>query len=258
MDKSKLSNLKRRIKEQCNSQSTFINHGNHGETSLALTGEGSHYAAGEVANLNDKICLKSSTNNSDHSKHDDSSSALTSLRGNMTFFDGKPPTAFKESSIDLLLESNSLKSVSVKWICNSCSNQCLPVIRESRCLCGHRMKEHPPKFSSSQGTTKSDGRPPLLPCAAKNCRCQSFLYVVAEGSWVLRCRCKHKHIEHDCSRAPFTCLNQKCVRENLCQGFDSPWVCNCGHLWGAHSQVIDYSSEPGDDLAGTFGWMPTQ
>lgn len=244
MDKSKLSNLKRRIKEQCNSQSTFptninvINHGNHGETSVALTGEGSHYAAGEVANF-------------DHSKHDDSSSALTSLCGNMTFFDGKPSKACKESSIDLLLDSNSLKPVSVKWICNSCSNQCLPVIRESRCLCGHRMKEHPPKFSSSQGITKSDGRQPLLPCAAKNCRCQSFLYVVAEGSWVLRCRCKHKHIEHDCSRAPFTCLNQKCARENLCQGFDSPWVCNCGHLWSAHSQVIDYSSEPGDDSAGT-------
>ena len=263
MDKSKLSNLKRRIKEQCNSQSTFpstisvTNHGNNGSSSLKHTYEDTHYVSGQVTIFNDKMRLKSSI---EHSKHDNFSPALSARHNNLISVDRT--LLDQESFIDstpvanLLLESNSLKptmSVSVKWICNSCSNQCLPVIRESRCLCGHRMKEHPPNYYfSSEGATKSDtNRPPFMPCVAKNCKCKSFLYVVAEGSWVLRCRCKHKHIEHDCSRAPFTCLNQKCVRENLCQGFDSPWVCNCGHLWSAHSQLIDYKSDPGDDSAGT-------
>lgn len=60
-----------------------------------------------------------------------------------------------------------------------------------------------------------------------------FFYLVAEGSWILRCRCKHKHTEHDCGPGPHKCL--KCAG---CTGFDSPWVCNCGHNWASHQQVV--------------------
>jgi hypothetical protein len=49
---------------------------------------------------------------------------------------------------------------------------------------------------------------------------------------VLRCRCKHKHVEHD----PNTriCKKPKCT----CTRFDSPWVCNCNHNWGDHEHVL--------------------
>ena len=270
MDKSKLINLKRRIKEQCSSHNSFpsaavstvtttTSNMIQRKNSLTQTVEDSNVSE-KVSFFNDQQQSKNSSNSFDQSKYDKFSSAVLASRHVSTYVDGKTSAAVEENAKEFssksitrddscdetsLLESNSVSqstsSVNVKWICNSCSNQCLPVIRESRCLCGHRMKEHSP----SHTIVKSDSKgPPNMPCAAKKCKCQNFLYVVAEGSWVLRCRCKHKHIEHDCSRAPFTCLNQKCVKENLCQGFDSPWVCNCGHTWSTHSQIIGYTCNP--------------
>lgn len=63
-------------------------------------------------------------------------------------------------------------------------------------------------------------------CKKNNCECKSFFYIVAEGSWILRCRCKHKHIDHH----PVTYQCKKCK----CENFDSPWVCNCNHPWINH------------------------
>lgn len=70
---------------------------------------------------------------------------------------------------------------------------------------GHRYKEH--KFRN--GTTKCE-------CNAKNCPCEHFFFVVAEGAWILKCRCKHKHIEHNPASAPFLCKKSGCQ----CVGFD--------------------------------------
>lgn len=109
----------------------------------------------------------------------------------------------------------------IKWTCTECSNECIPVMRESRCLCGHRMKEH-----------KSNPKNNLMfPCASKSCKCTHFFFLVAEGSWILRCRCKHKHTDHDAGPGP-----HKCTKCPACTGFDSPWVCNCGHTWASHAQ----------------------
>ena len=48
---------------------------------------------------------------------------------------------------------------------------------------------------------------------------------------MLRCRCKHKHVEHDA--ASHACAKPGCP----CSRFDSPWVCNCDHPWAGHRQV---------------------
>eukprot|EP00898_Chlorokybus_atmophyticus_P007443 jgi/Chlat1/76/Chrsp1S03029 len=95
----------------------------------------------------------------------------------------------------------------ISWACKGCERECLPVREESRCLCGHRLKAHNP----SQ-------HPKAYACADAKCKCPMFFYIVAEGSWILRCRCKHKHVEHD----PVThaCAKATCK----CQRFDSPWV----------------------------------
>jgi Protein FAM221A/B len=106
-----------------------------------------------------------------------------------------------------------------QWVCRSCDNECLPVSLESRCICGHRHKSH--QLDNDK-----------LICATPKCKCRGFFYIVAEGAWILRCKCKHKHIEHDCSKKSYPCI--KCS----CNVFDSPWVCNCGHGWGNHSQCI--------------------
>ena len=86
-------------------------------------------------------------------------------------------------------------------------------------MCGHRFKEH------TKGAHK---------CGNGNCKCAGFFYIIAEGAWILRCRCKHKHIEHDCTNLQHKCLKAGCKG---CTGFDSPFVCNCDHPWASHEQV---------------------
>lgn len=57
---------------------------------------------------------------------------------------------------------------------------------------------------AEHGTKCSGGR---------GCPCKAFFYIVAEGSWILRCRCKHKHIEHD----PVTHKYTRVSRESTSQ-----------------------------------------
>eukprot|EP00850_Spirogloea_muscicola_P000100 SM000001S04502 [mRNA] locus=s1:562307:563643:+ [translate_table: standard] len=67
-----------------------------------------------------------------------------------------------------------LRSV-IAWTCSVCKRQCMPVRSESRCLCGHRLKHH------SAGTATGSGH-----CSSNQCKCRSFFFIVAEGSWILR------------------------------------------------------------------------
>lgn len=105
----------------------------------------------------------------------------------------------------------------LKWECTGCQRECFVIRAESRCICGHRYKDH----SQAQGWG----------CQSNKCPCRRFFYIFAEGSFILRCRCKHKHTEHDPNTR--ACARADCV----CTRFDSPWVCNCDHAWGAHRQV---------------------
>ncbi|OQR99849.1 hypothetical protein ACHHYP_04243 [Achlya hypogyna] len=125
----------------------------------------------------------------------------------------------------------SFKKLVIKWSCRCCSRECIPVREESRCLCGHRLKEHPSSADDPRVKDPTKFKP--FACTTSRCACRLFFYIVAEGAWILRCRCKHKHIDHDPSRAPFVCQKKKCS----CAGFDSPWVCNCAHPWSDHVQT---------------------
>lgn len=136
----------------------------------------------------------------------------------------------------------------VKWACSACNNECVPIVRESRCLCGHRFKDHKPETVASRNSSSNknensganNSATVRFKCSTNKCPCRHFFFLVAEGSWILRCRCKHKHTDHDCSTAPYSCLkcNNSRAGSTGCNGFDSPWVCNCGHSWGAHKQFV--------------------
>ncbi|ETW05442.1 hypothetical protein H310_03207 [Aphanomyces invadans] len=128
-----------------------------------------------------------------------------------------------------VLVRKSFQKVVVTWTCTTCTRECIPVRDESRCLCGHRLKDHPSLSTDTRVKDKATFN--AFACTSAKCPCRSFFYIVAEGAWVLRCRCKHKHIDHDATAAPFRC--KKC----LCDGFHSPWVCNCGHPWDEHVQA---------------------
>ena len=113
----------------------------------------------------------------------------------------------------------------VVWQCQNCLTECVKVGPESRCLCGHRLKQHHPP---------GDGKG-ALSCKDPRCKCKCFFYLVAEGSWMLRCECKHKGVEHD----PVT---RRCKKPNCKKcpagGFRSPWVCNCDCPWSDHRQMV--------------------
>mmetsp|Transcript_11708 Transcript_11708/g.19878 ORF Transcript_11708/g.19878 Transcript_11708/m.19878 type:complete len:221 (+) Transcript_11708:201-863(+) len=125
-------------------------------------------------------------------------------------------------------ERTRVRSV-LRWGCDECGRECVPIRDESRCMCGHRLREH---VKPEEGKNKTSAVGPTLSCKNRNCKCKSFFYIVAEGAWILRCRCKHKHVEHD----PVThaCTKPTCE----CSKFSSPWVCNCNHPWTSHSQAV--------------------
>lgn len=58
---------------------------------------------------------------------------------------------------------------------------------------------------------------------------------------MLRCRCKHKHTEHE-PGGRHACAKAGCA----CAAFDSPWVCNCNHLWAQHVQRVTEKQVGGD------------
>ncbi|ETL85495.1 hypothetical protein L917_14960 [Phytophthora nicotianae] len=130
----------------------------------------------------------------------------------------------------LPMKLKSYTKMVIQWSCDTCKRECIPVREESRCLCGHRYKEHPSSVNDPRVKSPAEFR--AFACTSAKCSCRAFFYVVAEGAWILRCRCKHRHTDHDPSRKPFVCQKTKCG----CQGFDSPWVCNCDHPWSAHRQ----------------------
>ncbi|KAK1944622.1 hypothetical protein P3T76_004534 [Phytophthora citrophthora] len=128
------------------------------------------------------------------------------------------------------MKMKSYTKMVIQWSCDKCNRECIPVREESRCLCGHRYKEHPSSVDDPRVKSPVGFR--AFACTSSKCSCRAFFYVVAEGAWILRCRCKHRHTDHDPGSKPFVCKKHKCC----CQGFDSPWVCNCDHPWSEHRQ----------------------
>ncbi|GMH33682.1 hypothetical protein BSKO_01516 [Bryopsis sp. KO-2023] len=107
------------------------------------------------------------------------------------------------------------------WVCQECEQECVQIRSESRCICGHRLKEH--HREDETGSHR---------CKNSKCSCPSFFLIVAEGSWILRCRCKHRHTDHE--PTTHSCKKPSCQ----CDKFDSPWVCNCDHAWANHKQMM--------------------
>eukprot|EP00959_Pyramimonas_sp_CCMP1952_P276817 5786654-Pyramimonas_sp.AAC.1 len=72
----------------------------------------------------------------------------------------------------------------LRWGCEEGGRECVPVRDESRCLCGHRLREHVKPEDAEKGSAAG----PTLSCKNRNCKCKKFFYIVAEGAWILRCR----------------------------------------------------------------------
>jgi len=219
MDKNKLLLLKKKIKETCISTSNSTGNDNFNDNS-------NHYNSNndnvlnfvDSTKVNNQLRIPSKVKEnipirSSITSISESTSKITSSSSSST------TTTTTTTTTTETLSSQSRQCIS--WSCLECKTECIPVRMESRCLCGHRLKEH---------NNCSD-----FSCKNSKCKCSHFFFIVAEGAWILRCRCKHKHIEHDCSGYPYKCINNDCKN---CDGFDSPWVCNCGHGWNMHKQSV--------------------
>lgn len=109
------------------------------------------------------------------------------------------------------------------WSCTICQKECVIIRNESFCLCNHRLHEHKPRpkdvlkwrqewcgnlshislFSISIPLNRHLRQTqPSLPlhlifsCSLHACQCEHFFYIFAQGSFILKCRCKHKHSDH--------------------------------------------------------------
>lgn len=108
----------------------------------------------------------------------------------------------------------------VRWKCRECNQNCVNCISESRCLCGHRLRQHNAGAAGGKGWH----------CDERGCKCGQFNYIFGQGALLLRCRCKHKAIEHEAGPGEHPCKNARCD----CTKYDSPFICNCDHPYSSH------------------------
>lgn len=98
----------------------------------------------------------SNTNSTSYNNNNNNDNYINNKGNN-----GNNPTANKAPPNNIVFKTKRV----VNWACNHCNRECIPVRGESRCLCGHRYKEH----------TKGK----RFGCAHDRCKCKSFFFVVS-------------------------------------------------------------------------------
>lgn len=121
-----------------------------------------------------------------------------------------------------LSECADPSALSCVWRCTECEPEasvcCKVAPTKYSCICGHKLSAH-------------DARRKFA-CGAKDCACPGYRFHVQQGGWQVRCGCKHKHTERDARTG--RCLKVVGGKPCPCKGFESNWVCNCGHKWSSH------------------------
>ncbi|XP_077202510.1 protein FAM221B [Paroedura picta] len=130
----------------------------------------------------------------------------------------------------------------IGWRCPEYLWDCFRVGDESRCFCGHALKQH---------QIHVDCRA-TVPCTVPSCQCQSFMFIPARpeevgefwlqrrtgfdpNAWRAKCRCKHTHEEH----AP---LGSRACRAPGCSclAFSSSFLCAaCDRCWEEHETFFE-------------------
>ena len=91
------------------------------------------------------------------------------------------PNDISAGILPIAFQSNKvIKKKQLAWVCSICDKECIPIRSESRCLCGHRLKDH-----DEMQTDKKNGKG-IIPCKHPKCKCKAFYFIVADGAWILR------------------------------------------------------------------------
>ncbi|XP_003943837.2 protein FAM221B [Saimiri boliviensis] len=128
----------------------------------------------------------------------------------------------------------------IGWRCPHYLWDCFRIGSESRCFCGHLLREH--RIISDIS----------VPCKVSQCRCLMFCFIPSRPeevgefwlkrratfdpkAWRAQCRCKHSHEEHAAS-GPHPCRHHGCC----CSCFESNFLCAaCDRRWEEHETFFE-------------------
>ncbi|XP_050011968.1 protein FAM221B [Alexandromys fortis] len=128
----------------------------------------------------------------------------------------------------------------IGWRCPHYLWDCFRIGDESRCFCGHLLKEHQIISDLS------------VPCRMSQCRCLMFCFIPSRPeevgefwlkrratfdpkAWRAQCRCKHTHEEHAATGA-HPCRHRGCG----CNSFESNFLCAaCDRRWEEHETFFE-------------------
>uniref|UniRef100_A0A8C0XMG5 Protein FAM221B n=1 Tax=Castor canadensis TaxID=51338 RepID=A0A8C0XMG5_CASCN len=127
-----------------------------------------------------------------------------------------------------------------KWRCPHYLWDCFQIGEESKCFCGHLLKEH---------QIISDT---FVPCTVSQCRCPMFCFIPSRPeevgefwvkrratfdpkAWRAQYRCKHSHEEHAVT-GTHPCRHHGCC----CNYFESNFLCAaCDRCWEEHETFFE-------------------
>ncbi|XP_062822520.1 protein FAM221B isoform X1 [Anolis carolinensis] len=130
----------------------------------------------------------------------------------------------------------------IGWRCPEYLWDCFRVGDESKCFCGHLLKEHQ-VYVEKRAT---------VPCTLPGCKCQGFMFIPSRpeevgefwlrrrtgfdpSTWRAQCRCKHTHEEH-LPHGARACRFKGCS----CLAFTSNFLCAaCDRRWEEHETFFE-------------------
>ncbi|KAM4877377.1 protein FAM221B isoform 2-T2 [Thomomys bottae] len=149
-------------------------------------------------------------------------------------------TSQPEPHLDRKKGKKGTNRVYIGWRCPHYLWDCFRIGEESKCFCGHLLKEH--RILSDM----------FVPCSGSQCRCLMFCFIPSRpeevgefwlkrraafdpNSWRAQCRCKHSHEEH-AATGIHTCKYRGCG----CKSFESNFLCAaCDRRWEEHETFFE-------------------
>ncbi|XP_062938677.1 protein FAM221B isoform X1 [Cynocephalus volans] len=128
----------------------------------------------------------------------------------------------------------------IGWRCPHYLWDCFRIGDESKCFCGHLLREHQIISDIS------------VPCHVSQCRCLMFCFIPSRPeevgefwlkrratfdpkAWRAQCRCKHSHEDH-AATGPHPCRHHGCC----CNCFESNFLCAaCDRCWEEHETFFE-------------------
>ncbi|XP_004372435.1 protein FAM221B [Trichechus manatus latirostris] len=128
----------------------------------------------------------------------------------------------------------------IGWRCPHYLWDCFRIGDESKCFCGHLLKEHQINSDIS------------VPCGVSQCRCLMFCFIPSRPeevgefwltrratfdpkAWRAQCRCKHSHEDHTATGS-HPCRHYGCC----CNCFESNFLCAaCDRRWEEHETFFE-------------------